>query len=93
MYPHGASVWAGGAVEDLIGNVWEWCADWYDPKWYSQPEAMASDCAGPATGSARVVRGGSSFYFRRYCRAAFRDRNVPADFVNNLGFRVVRSPM
>jgi formylglycine-generating enzyme required for sulfatase activity len=91
MYPHGASVWAGGAVEDLIGNVWEWCADWYDPKWYSQPEALALDGAGPSTGSARVVRGGSSFFNRRDCRAAYRFRLVPADFHFDLGFRVVRS--
>ena len=46
---------------------------------------------GTITATARVVRGGSYFNNRRNCRSAYRNRNEPINFNNNIGFRVVRS--
>ncbi len=53
-HPAGASPY--GAM-DMGGNVWEWCADWYDGDYYER--SPYKDPKGPATGTSHVVRGGS----------------------------------
>jgi formylglycine-generating enzyme required for sulfatase activity len=65
-------------VYDMAGNVWEWCNDWYGSAYYSDPGAN-NNPPGPATGSYRVVRGGSFGVSERFCRSANRN--------NNNGFR------
>ena len=70
---------------DMIGNVLQWCGDWYG----GYPAGVATDPAGPAEGKERVLRGGAFVYGPRHCRCAFRGRNKP-DFRNYyIGFRVV----
>jgi formylglycine-generating enzyme required for sulfatase activity len=56
VYGHAAGASPYGLL-NMGGNVWEWCADWYDGDYYET--SPYRDPKGPATGRAHVVRGGS----------------------------------
>jgi formylglycine-generating enzyme required for sulfatase activity len=93
MYPDGTWRDENGKAGplDMVGNVWEWCGDWYEKDYYkSSPD---KNPRGSDSGQMRVVRGGSWFLNHSDCRAASRLRDLPALFNNTLGFRVVRSPV
>jgi formylglycine-generating enzyme required for sulfatase activity len=79
-----ANAWG---LSDIQGNVWQWCADYYDPGYYrNSPE---KDPPGPDAGELRVVRGGSWNFPARSCRAANRDSYNPGKAANHIGFRVI----
>ncbi|MCE9554584.1 MAG: SUMF1/EgtB/PvdO family nonheme iron enzyme [Planctomycetes bacterium] len=75
------NVWG---LYDMHGNMQEWCADWYD----TYPAGAAIDPTGPANGSLRVMRGGSSVVEPRHCRSAARTRLFPVLTTGATGFRV-----
>jgi formylglycine-generating enzyme required for sulfatase activity len=71
---------------DMSGNVWEWVWDWWD----TYPSSAQTDPRGPASGSFRVVRGGSWRNTAAYVRSAYRNGSTPTGRNSYLGFRLVR---
>jgi len=74
--PVGLKVANAWGFHDMLGNVWEWCSDQYDPEVY---------------GSYRVFRGGGWADDERGCLASNRRRSHPTFSIDDLGFRIARS--
>jgi len=85
-FPSGAS-WCGAL--DMVGNVWEWCADRYYVDYYA--DSSPRDPAGPSSGRNRVLRGGSWGYGAASCRSANRYSGAPGEGGVYGGCRVARS--
>ncbi len=81
----------GFGLFNMVGNVWEWCSDWFSNSYHVS--ATSLNPSGPPRGVARVMRGGSYLCHESYCnryRVAARSSNTPDSGTTNIGFRCVR---
>ena len=71
---------------DMAGNVREWCYDWWSESYSGLSQ---NNPLGVESGSARVVRGGSFLSEVSFLSSAQRDKVLPTEHFNDLGFRIV----
>jgi formylglycine-generating enzyme required for sulfatase activity len=76
-------------LDDMHGNVWEWCLDWYG----TYPGGSVTDPTGATSGTRRVIRGGSWSSVSARCRASVRDGWKPGERGNDVGFRLALNPV
>lgn len=72
--PNGLGIWY------MLGNVWEWCEDWYG-QYTSNPN-------GPSSGTEHVLRGGSFYTKASYCNSTYRASLPPFEKSEDIGFRL-----
>jgi len=70
---------------DMLGNVWEWCSDWFGP----YETGSQANPSGPKEGNIKVLRGGSWSSIPRGVRVSYRGRSGPSSRGNGVGFRCV----
>jgi formylglycine-generating enzyme required for sulfatase activity len=85
-HPVGKKTANAWGLHDMLGNVWEWVADWQA----AYTESAKQDPAGPESGTERVMRGGGWDVMARGARSAIRGWDPPGTAKFSVGFRVAR---
>jgi len=75
-------------LHDVLGNVWEWVADYYADDYF--PDSPEENPPGPFSGKYRVIRGGSWRDFSEFLRVSRRNYDLPAGRFNHIGFRCLK---
>ncbi len=71
-------------LQDMLGDVFQWCSDWYG----SYSDGEQTDPSGPGNGASRVLRGGSWNRTPAFCRPALRGISLPDGRICHAGFRL-----
>ncbi|MHC4084738.1 MAG: formylglycine-generating enzyme family protein [Planctomycetota bacterium] len=89
IYPYTSVVGSfspnGYGLYDMTGNVWDWCNDWF----YDYDASPADNPQGPASGTERILRGGSWGADADFCRVSLRIGVRPFGRWSDFGFRIV----
>lgn len=78
----------GHGLYNVVGNVWEWCSDWFSNRHVI--EELLINPTGPRKGNEKIIKGGSYLCHKSYCnryRVAARSRNTVDSSTGHMGFR------